>query len=233
MFDSAAPDRTHYGRGVSRWRKLIGRIDPAPADDDPADDLEAVFGRRDDVSRTPASPEHLQQLFAHPGRRLHDGVDHFELAVEELGRLEFPSGRVAVCDPLSTAPGDARTAEARDGRVMVLRRVTAQTRRVGAALLALHDSAPVVWDEIDDYGVSTGTSSFADPVALAALGRRLGEYHDQPGTILKGEEPLVDALAERDALIYVVERELRVAGLLRVDHRSVGRPAQKPRRSRS
>jgi hypothetical protein len=95
--------------------------------------------------------------------------------------------------------------------VTVLRRVTARTRRTAAALLALSDSEPVVWEEIDEYGVSTGTSCFADPLVLAALSRQCREYYNQPGNTLEGEEPLVDALARQDALIYVVEPELRVA----------------------
>lgn len=102
-------------------------------------------------------------------------------------------------------------AGARAGLVTVLPRVTTQDTRIGAALLALSDSEPVAWDGLDEYGVSTGTSCFADPVALEALSRRLGEYYDQPGNTLKVEEPLVDALDGRDAIIYPVEGELLLA----------------------
>ena len=194
---------------MSRWRKLFGRIDPPSNDDDPESEPEPVVEDRDD--RTPASPERIHSLLAHAGRPLHDGVERFELAVVDLGRLEFPSRRVAVCDPFTYRTEDLVATEARSGHVTVLRRVSPQDDRIGAAMLTLSPSESLTWEELDQYGVSAGTSCFADPAALEALSRRLGEYHDQQGDTLKGEEPLVDALDTSDALVYAVEGDLRIA----------------------
>ena len=195
---------------MATWRKLLGRIEPAPSVEAEAETAEDELAD----PRSRASPETLFRLLGDVGRPLTDGVDQFELRAEELGSVRVPFGRIMACDPL-TFSDVAPVVDGLEGgpfAVTAVHRADADDDMVGYALLRLTDAPPTEWRDEGTYGVSTGTSCFADPAALQALRNRLDDYYDaQSGAVLSGEEPLVDAMTGRTAVMYEVQPGLQIA----------------------
>jgi hypothetical protein len=78
--------------------------------------------------------------------------------------------------------------------------VTEEGGRIAFAVLSLGHAEPVVWTDEVSYGVDAGVACFTSPRALAALAEASAAYYGQEKLI--GDEPLVDAFAGRDAIVY-------------------------------
>ena len=189
------------------WRRLSGRLEQ---EGEPPPVPETAWGEQPDAPE-PASPAHLLTLRDLGDAPLTDGTGTFRLRTERLGTLPAPTGRIVACDPLTWSAKHPVVVSVPPGayEVEVVHREAAGGSRVAFALLVLGAGPTATWSDEVSYGVDTGTSCFADAAALGALSERSRAYYAQER--LEGEEPLVDAMAERHAVMYETARDEAIA----------------------